>query len=160
MDGITIRDLVPGDVGWVLQRHGELYWRDEGYDSRFEVLVARVLADFLEGRQPLERAWIAIDTDGVRQGCIFCTRPAPDTAKLRLFLVEPSWRGTGLAQCLLECVIDHARTTEAQSLVLWTHESHRAAGRLYRRNGFILEAQRPVDAFGLATMEQNWRLPL
>ncbi|MEM8851017.1 MAG: GNAT family N-acetyltransferase, partial [Pseudomonadota bacterium] len=107
-----------------------------------------------------ERAWVAVDADGTRQGCVFCTRPAPDLAKLRMFLVEPVMRGTGLAQRLLDAVICHARATGAAKLVLWTHESHRAAGRLYARNGFARVNETPVEAFGQPTVEQNWELPL
>ncbi|CTQ50031.1 GNAT family N-acetyltransferase [Jannaschia donghaensis] len=157
---LTLRDLAPGDAGWVLMRHGELYWTDEGYDHRFEALVAGILAQFITDRGPQDRAWIAVDAQEARHGCIFCVWPAPDTAKLRMFLVEPAMRGTGLAQRLLEAVIAHARGRGAARLVLWTHESHRAAGRLYGRNGFALLDERPVDAFGQPTKEQTWQLDL
>ena len=160
MDDVTFRDLEPGDAGWVASRHGELYWTDEGYDIRFEALVLRLLADFVETRGPQERAWIAVDGNGTRQGCVFCTRPAPETAKLRMFLVEPRMRDTGLARRMLDGLIDHARATGASEVVLWTHESHRAAGRLYARNGFALVDEAPVEAFGQPTVEQNWELAL
>ncbi|WP_211605549.1 GNAT family N-acetyltransferase [Jannaschia faecimaris] len=159
-DGMMLRDLAPGDPGWVLMRHGELYWTDEGYDHLFEAMVAGILADFVKARGPLDRAWIAVDRAGTRQGCIFCSWPEETTARLRMFLVEPAMRGTGLAQRLLDAVIDHARRGGAAQLVLWTHESHRAAGRLYARNGFELLDQTPVTAFGQPTLEQNWRLSL
>ena len=150
-----VRDLAPGDAGWIASRHGALYARDEGYDIGFEALVLRLLADFIETRGPQERAWIAHrGTD--RLGCIFCTRPDVETAQLRMFLVEPAHRGTGLAPWLLDLCVDHARKTGARRLKLWTHESHRAAGRLYARSGFALVDARPVAAFGQATVEQNW----
>ena len=157
---MEFRDLEPGDAGWVAARHGALYWRDEGYDHRFEALVLSLLSEFLLTRGPQERAWIAVDGDGQRQGCVFTTRPEPEVAKLRMFLVEPEARGTGLAQRLLDAVIDHARATGARKVVLWTHESHRAAGRLYARNGFALVDETPVEAFGQPTVEQNWELVL
>ncbi|TFL17946.1 GNAT family N-acetyltransferase [Jannaschia formosa] len=160
MDGVTFRDLEPGDPGWVIQRHGELYWRDEGYDLRFEALVARLLSGFIETRTEAERAWIAADADGRRIGCVFCARDTPEDARLRMFLVEPDWRGSGLAPALLGKVVTHARQTGARRLVLWTHESHRAAGRLYARSGFRLLDQKPVVAFGQPTREQNWALDL
>ncbi len=159
-DDLTLRDLEPGDAGWVVMRHGELYWTDEGYDIAFEGLVASILSEFIAHRGPQERAWIAVDRDGMRQGCIFCVRPDAGTAKLRVFLVEPTMRGTGLARRLLEAVIDHARDTGAAKLVLWTHESHRAAGRLYARRGFALTSEKPVTAFGQETVEQVWELSL
>ena len=156
----TTRDLEPGDAGWIAMRHGELYWRDEGYDIRFEALVLGLLARFVEGRDPAtERAWVA-HRDGRRLGCVFCTRPEPDTAQLRLFLVEPEARGTGLAPALLAACAGFARGTGAQRLRLWTHESHRAAGRLYARMGFRLTGTKPVRAFGQPTVEQAWELDL
>ncbi len=160
MDGITLRDLEPGDAGWVAMRHGELYWRDEGYDIRFEALVLGILSDFVSNRKDGERAWIAVDDAGTRLGCVFATLPEPGDAKLRMFLVEPAARGTGLAQFLLDTLIAHARRLGAKRVVLWTHESHRAAGRLYARNGFHLLDETPVVAFGQPTLEQNWELPL
>jgi len=159
-DFIQLRDLHPGDTGWVVQRHGELYWVDEGYDIRFEGLVAGILANFIKERGPKDRAWIAVDGQGTRQGCVFCVWPDDATAKLRMFLVEPAMRGTGLAQRLLDAVVDCARMGGATKLVLWTHESHRAAGRLYARNGFELLGEKPVEAFGQPTKEQNWALTL
>jgi GNAT superfamily N-acetyltransferase len=160
MEDITFRDLAPGDAGWVAQRHAELYARDEGFDGRFEAVVLALLARFVGERGPGERAWIAVDAAGVRQGCVFCTRPEPDAAQLRLFLVEPALRGTGLGPALLERVIGHARSTGARRLILWTHDRHRAAGRLYGRRGFRLVAERPVDSFGQKMIEQHWVLDL
>lgn len=161
LDAITFRDLEPGDAGWVASRHGALYWRDEGYDLRFEALVLSILAEFIETRDPArERAWIAVSPEGVRLGCIFCTRPSEADAKLRLFLVEPEARGTGLAQGLLDRCLAFARDTGARRMVLWTHESHRAAGRLYARNGFALTETKPVEAFGQPTVEQVWEKAL
>ena len=160
MDGIDLRDLVPGDAGWVAMRHGELYWTDEGYDMRFEALVLGLLSRFVQDRDPAtERGWIAWRGDR-RLGCVFCTRPAPDTAQLRMFLVEPDARGTGLAAALLQACMGFARGTGARRLKLWTHESHRAAGRLYARTGFRLMETKPVDAFGQPTVEQVWEIAL
>jgi GNAT superfamily N-acetyltransferase len=153
---MDLRDLEPGDAGWIAMRHGELYWRDEGYGAGFEALVLHVLSDFVANRTERERGWIAVDAGGARRGCVLCRRPAEDTARLHLFLVEPTLRGTGLAQRLLHAVMAHARRTGAARLVLRTHESHRAAGRLYARNGFRLVDETPVTAFGHPTVEQGW----
>ncbi|MCK0169365.1 GNAT family N-acetyltransferase [Jannaschia sp. S6380] len=159
-DTITLRDLEPGDAGWVAMRHGELYSADESYDIGFEGLVAGILSDFIAYRGTKDRAWIAVDPDGVRQGCVFCVWPDDATAKLRMFLVEPAMRGSGLAQRMLDELLLHARANAAQRLILWTHASHVAAGRLYARNGFRMVDELPVVAFGQPTVEQNWELPL
>ena len=158
--GWTFRDLEPGDAGWIAMRHGELYWRDEGYDIRFEALVLGLLSRFIETRDAAtERAWVAV-RDGARLGCVLCTRPAADTAQLRMFLVEPEARGTGLAAALLDACLGFARDTGARRLKLWTHESHRAAGRLYARSGFRLTGTEPAQAFGQPTIEQVWEIDL
>ncbi len=160
LDDCTFRDLEPGDAGWVAMRHGALYWADEGYDIAFEGLVLAVLAEFIANRGPRDRAWIAVDAAGTRQGCVFCVWPDAEVAKLRMFLVEPAMRGTGLARRMLESLIDHARANGARKVVLWTHESHRAAGRLYARSGFDLVGTVPVVAYGQPTVEQTWELTL
>ncbi|UWQ22675.1 GNAT family N-acetyltransferase [Jannaschia sp. W003] len=156
---VEFRDLEPGDAGWVASRHGALYWRDEGYDIRFEALVLGLLARFIETRTAHERAWIAHRGDE-RLGCIFCTRPSDESAKLRMFLVEPAMRGTGLADALLDRCMAFARETGARRLTLWTHESHGAAGRLYARRGFRMVDSKPVEAFGQPTVEQSWEIAL
>jgi GNAT superfamily N-acetyltransferase len=160
-DAIRLRDLRPGDAGWIVMRHAELYTRDEGFDASFEPLVARILADFLDAHDPArERGWIAEGPDGRRLGSIFCVRLDDTTAKLRLFLVEPEARGTGLAQRLLAACLGFARNAGYARLTLWTHESHRAACALYARTGFRLTAARPVRSFGQDLVEQTWDIPL
>ena len=155
-----MRDLQIGDAGWIAARHGELYAKDEGYDASFEALVMRILADFIENRDPkTERAFIA-EVDGQRVGSVFCVRDDALTARLRMFFLEPSARGTGLAPKMLEAVIAHAKATGASKLVLWTHASHVPACRLYQRRGFVMTGERSSHAFGQDTVEQEFELSL
>ena len=162
--GLRLRDLQPGDAGWIVSRHGELYARDEGYDASFEALVAEILAAFLRDHDPArERGWIAEGPAGERLGSIFCVAEdagRPEVAKLRLFLVEPAARGSGLAQHMLGTCMEFARATGYRHMRLWTHESHRAAGRLYARNGFTLTASVPTRAFGQDVVDQTWERAL
>lgn len=156
----VLRDLEPGDAGWITMRHAELYARDEGYDLSFEALVAEILAGFLRNRDPArERGWIAV-RGGQRLGSIFCVRETDDVAKLRLFLVEPGERGTGLAQRLLDTCLGFARASGYARMRLWTHESHRAAGRIYARNGFHLVQSTPNREFGCDVVDQIWEREL
>lgn len=158
-----LRDLGPGDMGWVIGRHGAIYAQEEGYDAAFEVLVARILADWQDRRDPArERGWIAW-RGGVRVGSIFCMAegPAePEIARLRLFLIEPSDRGTGLAQRMIGDCMGFARGAGYRRMRLWTHESHRAAGRLYARQGFALVSARAGTAFGRDVVDQTWERDL
>ncbi len=161
MDAIEFRDLAIGDAGWLIEQHGLLYARDEGFDASFEALVARILADFIDHREAgVERAWIAWD-GAERLGSIFCVRsPDPDVAKLRLFLLLPQARGRGLGRRLLDLCIAHARAHGFARLTLWTHESHKAACALYAKAGFTCTASRAVRSFGVDLVEQEWSLGL
>ena len=157
---IEMRDLEIGDAGWIAARHAELYAKDEGYDATFEALVMRILADFIEARDPkTERAFIPV-VDSVRLGSVFCVLDDPHTARLRMFFLEPFARGLGLAPVMLEAVIEHARRVEASKLVLWTHASHVAACRLYERRGFVMVDERSSHSFGQDTVEQEFELLL
>jgi DNA-binding MarR family transcriptional regulator/ribosomal protein S18 acetylase RimI-like enzyme len=157
---VTLRDLAIGDAGWLVQRHGELYARDEGFDATFEALVAEILAAYIRTRDSTERAWIA-EHQGTRLGSIFCVRSGESgVAKLRLFLLEPRARGLGLGQRLLDECMAFARNKGNRTLRLWTHESHRAACALYARNGFELVRSEPKTSFGVPVVEQEWELGL
>nr|WP_232829383.1 GNAT family N-acetyltransferase [Tropicimonas sp. IMCC34043] len=151
----------PGDAGWIIQRHGELYARDEGFDTDFEALVAEIVADFLRNLDSgRARCWIARGLDDRRLGCIFCFHLDDRTAQLRLFLVEPEARGTGLGRRLLAECLDHARACGYARMKLWTHESHRAACALYAATGFRLTDRRPVQHFGQSLVELSWEIDL
>lgn len=157
---IVLRDLEPGDPGWVIGRHGALYAREEGYDLSFEALVAEILAGYLTRHDPAcERAWIA-ERDGRRLGCIFCVKVDAETAKLRLFLVEPEARGLGLGKRLLRACMAYAKAKGYRRMVLWTHESHRAACALYAAHGWRMVEQTPTEAFGQKVVDQTWEIAL
>lgn len=160
-NSVVLRDLVPGDIGWLINRHAELYAENDGFDASFEILVASILVDFAKNRSTdMERGWIAV-AGGKRLGSIFCVSSGEaGVAKLRLFLLEPEVRGLGLGQRLLEACILFARDTGNHTLRLWTHESHRAACALYARNGFVCTNSVPVTSFGQNLIEQTWELPL
>lgn len=158
---IELHDLAIGDAGWLIEQHGTLYAREAGFDAEFEALVAEILADFIRTRdRSCERGWIAW-SNGKRIGSIFCVKgPEPRLAKLRLFLLLPEARGRGLGQHLLDTCMSYARARGYDRLVLWTHESHRAACALYKKNGFALESAVPVHAFGVDLVEQHWSIGL
>ena len=161
MSGIELRDLAPGDACWLIERHATHYAVSDGFDATFEALVAEILAAYIRNRNPKrERSWIAW-ADGTRVGSIFCVDAGdPGVAKLRLFYVDPAARGTGLGHCLLDACVAGAREFGYERLVLWTHESHAAAGHLYRSHGFILDSAKPVHSFGVDLVEQAWSIAL
>ena len=160
MDTIAIRPSTPGDADWIVARHGALYAQEAGFDDTFGKLVAEIVANFVASHDPAgEQGWVA-EKDGRRLGCIFCVRLEEETAKLRLFLVEPEARGTGLGRRLLETCLGFAKDCGYRRLKLWTHESHRAACALYRARGFACESSVPVRSFGQDLVEQSWSIDL
>ncbi|MEV5748940.1 helix-turn-helix domain-containing GNAT family N-acetyltransferase [Actinoallomurus sp. NPDC052308] len=158
-DSYLLRPLGPGDLGWVVQRHGALYAVEHGYNAAFETLVARVVADYAEGHGPGDNAWIA-EIDGRPAGAIFCVRDSERVARLRLLLVEPFARGRGVGGRLVEECVRFARRSGYEELVLWTHDILEGARRLYERAGFELVEEEPSDEFGPPLKEQTWRLKL
>ncbi|MDT3399329.1 bifunctional helix-turn-helix transcriptional regulator/GNAT family N-acetyltransferase [Streptomyces sp. B1866] len=160
-DGVRLREPHPGDLGWIVQRHGALYAREYGWNAEFEALVARIVADFGAGHDPArERAWIA-EMGGRAVGSVLCVRDeAPGAARLRLLLVEPEARGAGLGERLVRACADFARTAGYGELVLWTNDVLTAARAIYERVGFELVAERPHRSYGADLVGQDWRMDL
>jgi DNA-binding MarR family transcriptional regulator/N-acetylglutamate synthase-like GNAT family acetyltransferase len=157
---VVVRGLHPGDLGWVIQRHGELYAREYGWDETFEALVARIAADFGERHDPArERGWIA-EVDGVPGACVLCVRRDDRTAQLRLLLVEPRARGLGIGARLVEECLAFARSAGYARIMLWTQDCLEHARRIYEAAGFTLEEQAPHRSFGHDLVEQYWSRPL
>ncbi|NDL55774.1 bifunctional helix-turn-helix transcriptional regulator/GNAT family N-acetyltransferase [Phytoactinopolyspora mesophila] len=157
---IVIRGLRPGDLGWVVQRHGRLYADEYGWGQAFEALVAQIVADYGRDHDPArEQAWIA-EVDGKPAGCVFCVRKNDHTAQLRLLLVEPWARGDGVGGRLVDECVRFARSARYKSLVLWTNDVLTAARHLYIKTGFRLVEEEPHRSFGHDLVGQYWELRL
>jgi len=146
----------PGDMGWVVQSHGELYAREYGWDERFEALVAQIVAKFVAGFDARRsRCWIA-ERGGERVGSVFVVPASKNVAKLRLLLVDPRARGCGLGTRLVRESIDFARARGYGRLVLWTQSNLAAARAIYRACGFELRKSEPHAAFGVKLTGEYW----
>jgi GNAT superfamily N-acetyltransferase len=158
----TLRALEPGDLGWVIHRHGVVYWEEFGWNQEFEVLVARIVADYGADRDPArDNAWIAC-VDGRPAGCVFCVHALDDAgaAQLRILLVEPWARGMGIGAALIDACVGFARATGYRRLTLWTNDGLVAARRLYEAAGFRLVGEAPHHSFGHDLVGQNWEFEL
>lgn len=155
-----LRSPRPGDYGWIIQRNAVLYAAEYGWNTDYEALVAKIVADFLAGHDPdTERAWIA-EAGGAAAGAVFCVREDDTTARLRLLLVEPSARGLGVGTALVEQCLRFATEAGYRNMVLWTNDVLTAARRIYQRAGFELVDSRPHHSFGADLVGQTWRRSL
>ncbi|MFI9812195.1 bifunctional helix-turn-helix transcriptional regulator/GNAT family N-acetyltransferase [Saccharothrix variisporea] len=155
-----LRPLKPGDLGWVVHRHGVRYAEERGWDQTFEALVARIVADYVEHHDPhREAAWIA-EVDGEPAGSIFCVKADEHTAQLRLLLVEPQARGLGVGKRLVEECVRFARGAGYRRIVLETVSDVEVARGIYKRAGFEPVEAKPVRKWGADLVEETWTLDL
>jgi len=157
----VLRAHQPGDMGWVVHRHGVLYAQEYGYDERFEALVAEIAAKFIQHFDPKrERCWIA-EKDGEIVGCVFLVKKSKTVAKLRLLLVEPSARGLGIGKRLVDECLRFARQVGYKKMVLWTQSELPAARHIYQQAGFRLLEEKPHRSWGRDDLvSQIWSVKL
>ena len=157
---VELRSPAPGDLGWIVERHGALYEAEYGWGAAFEALVAGVIAEYAAvATRAGNAAWIAT-LDGERAGSILCVDAGEGSAKLRLLLVEPFARGHGIGARLVDECVSFARRAGYRELVLWTNEPLRYARPIYERAGFELDREFRHSRFGIEMLGQDWRLAL
>jgi N-acetylglutamate synthase-like GNAT family acetyltransferase len=156
----VLRQHRPGDIGWVIHRHGVLYSQERRYDEQFEALVAEIAARFIQNFDAKrERCWIA-EKDGERVGCVFLVKKSQTVAKLRMLLVEPSARGLGLGKRLVEECVRFAKQAGYKKITLWTQSDLDAARGIYKKAGFRLVQKKKHHSFGHDLVAEIWDLKL
>jgi len=154
--GVTLREPRPGDMGWVIQQHGDLYWREYGWNADFEALVAGIVANMMKTHDPAwERGWIA-ERGGERIGSVFVVRKSEGVAQLRLLILTPATRGLGLGGRLTDECIAFAREKGYQRMVLWTNRNLDAARAIYAKRGFTLVGSEPHHSYGQDLVGEHW----
>jgi GNAT superfamily N-acetyltransferase len=158
---VIIRPLGrPGDLGWAVLAHGEVYAQEYGWDIEFEALVARIVADYAGDHDPArEAAWIA-EAGGNRVGCVFCVAQDESTAQLRILLVHPSARGLGAGTVLVRTCMEFARQAGYARMRLWTNDILADARRVYLAHGFRLIDSQPHHSYGADLVGQTYQADL
>lgn len=155
-----LRTYQPGDIGWVVQRHGELYATEYNWGKEFEALVAEIAASFINNYDPKrEQCWIA-EMDGERVGSVFLVKMTEEIAKLRMLIVEPKARGLGIGARLVEECVSFARKSGYKKMTLWTNSELHTARRIYQKAGFQLIQKDTSHQFGQEWIEETWEMEL
>jgi DNA-binding MarR family transcriptional regulator/GNAT superfamily N-acetyltransferase len=156
----VLRPLAPGDIGWIVARHGMIYGREYGWDQTIEVLTAEIMAAFVRNFDARrECGWIA-ERDGENVGCVFIVKEDDNTARLRLLLVDPQARGLGIGTRLVEECMRFSRRAGYKRITLWTHRVLEGARKIYIAAGFKLTREWTHDDFGKTLLAETWDLDL
>ena len=157
---VTLRFPQPGDLGWVIARHGSIYAREYGLDTGFEIAVAGIVFEVMSKFDPArDGAWIAV-VDGQPVGSVFVVGVEDNTCKLRMLILDEAARGRGVGSLLVRTAIAFGRSRGYGHMTLWTMSMLTAARAIYAREGFERTASIPGVSFGQAIVDETWTLAL
>ena len=155
-----LRAPKPGDFGWIVSRHAELYAQEYGWGEAFEGLCAQIVADFANNYDAArERCWIA-EMNGENVGCVMLVKDSEEVARIRLLLVDPKGRGLHLGTRLVDECVKFARQAGYKKITLWTHSVLAAARHIYEKAGFTLTSSAKKHSWGKDVVAEYWDLEL
>lgn len=157
---VTLRPLQPGDLGWIIGRHGTIYAQEYGFDISFEAVVAEALGTLVrKWDKTRDAGWIA-ERGGVALGSVLLVHDTDHTAKLRVLILDKAARGHGIGQLLAQTAVQFARDAGYHSVSLWTLSMLHAARAIYAALGFKLVSATPAHEFGVDLVHEIWTLNL
>jgi GNAT superfamily N-acetyltransferase len=128
-------DLRPGDLGRIVALHGECYYALPGFGLTFEAFVARTLAEYVLDSGANGRIWLA-ERDGQLIGCTAIVLRDDQLAQLRWVLVDPTARGAGLGNGLVNRALEFSRDNACTRIFLETTEGLPESQQMYEALGF------------------------
>lgn len=158
LNDIAIRtELRPGDLGYMIYMHGDLYGKEYGYGIPFETYVAKGLCEFYEKYDPeRSRVWLCEHKGRIIGSLLLMDRGK--AAQLRYFLIQPEYRGIGLGGKLINLYMDFLQKRGYKESYLWTTHELSTAAFLYKQVGFKLTEEKESTAFGKPLREQRYDL--
>ncbi len=157
---VVIRSPLPGDLGWIIQVHGQYYAEHFGWFGEFECIVAKIVVDYLGAKDSDRQACFIAEVNGQRVGCIMLMENTDTEGKLRVMFVAEDARGKGIGGLLIESVLKKAKTIGYRTLSLWTTNKQKAARELYKKIGLSLISSTPNITFAKDSYDELWRMTI
>jgi GNAT superfamily N-acetyltransferase len=157
---IIIRTPLPGELGWIIQVHGQYYAKMFGWLDEFECIVSKIIVDYFNCEQHDRQACFIAELDGKPVGCIMLMSGREMEGKLRVMFVSEEARGNGIGRLLIQSVFEKAKSIGYKSISLWTTDKQRTARELYKKHGFSLISATPNETFAKGSNDELWKADL
>ena len=149
--------FAPGDIGYITWMHGVIYAQEQGWDHTFEAYVAKPLSEFAMKPSPRQKIWI-IKRQHTIVATVAIAEASQKEAQLRWLLIDPTLRGIGLGNLLVQEAIEFSRLQSYRSVFLWTVSSLSAAAKTYRAHGFKKVSEENHTLWGKELTEERYDL--
>lgn len=151
---------IPGAIGRVTELHGTYYSRYWDFGLFFEAKVAVELSEFLSRfEKTRDGFWIA-EEDGKIAGSVSIDGIEGETkgARLRWFIVDPSFHGRGTGRMLMREALLFCKAANHGKIYLTTFAGLDPAKHLYESFGFVLCEEWEDTHWGKPVTAQKFEL--